>query len=185
MSWKVCVMVHSVICSRPVDWFVLGEWRDIQLEKSQCVLLRTDVSGVTAGPLPLSDAPRLPAITQPIQSQGSMYVRGITGITSKWQPTVRKAWLCFNFQRSPEHIMRRALNEPLRKVLLMHYGNAFFFWSSQFVLKTFLQWRTVVVLADSEGKKWSTQRPWLRQHFPHIQWPPKRFWTLNEYFCFI
>lgn len=151
MSWKVCVMVHSVICSRPVDWFVLGEWRDIQLEKSQCVLLRTDVSGVTAGPLPLSDAPRLPAITQPIQSQGSVYVRGITGITSKWQPTVRKAWLCFNFQRSPEHIMRRALNEPLRKVLLMHYGNAFFFWSSQFVFKE--KFRD----SCSEGQCWFLQ----------------------------
>ncbi|CAM4709852.1 unnamed protein product [Leuciscus chuanchicus] len=31
----------------------IGEWRDIQLEESQCVRLRTDVSGVTAGPLPL------------------------------------------------------------------------------------------------------------------------------------
>lgn len=135
MSWKVCVMEHSVISSGPVDWFVLGEWRDIQLEESQCVLLRTDVSGVAAGLLPLPDAPRTPGITQPIQSQGSVDVRGITGITSKWQPTVRKAWLRFNLQRSPEHIMRRVLNEPLRKMLLMHYGNAFFFWSSWFVFK--------------------------------------------------
>lgn len=157
MSWKVCVMEHSAICSRPVDWFVLGEWRDIQLEESQCVPLRTDVSGVAVGPLPLPDAPRPPNITQPIQSQ---YVRGITGITSKWQPTVRKAWLSYNFQRSPKRIMRREINEPLWKMLLMHYGNAFFLWSSWFVFlkrssERHLQWRTV---KDLDGKSGATQR---------------------------
>lgn len=147
MSWKVCVMERSAICRGPVDWFVLGEWRDIQLEESQCVLLRTDVSGVAAVPLPLPDAPRPPAITQPIQSQGSMYVRGITGITSKWQPTVRKAWLSYNFQRSPKRIMRQEINEPLRKMLLMHYGNAFFPWSSRFVFKE--KFRKTFAVKDS------------------------------------
>lgn len=158
MSWKVCVMEHSAICSGPVDWFVLGEWRDIQLEESQCVLLRTDVSGVAAVPLPLPDAPHQPAITQPIR-QGSMYVRGITGITSKWQPTVRKAWLSYNFQRSPKHIMRREINEPLRKMLLIHYGNAFFLWSSRFVFKE--KFRKTFAVKDSwrfRGKKHSNTK---------------------------
>lgn len=78
--------------------------------------------------------------------------------------------------------MRRAINYPLRKVLLMHFSSGLF----NLFLKRSSETLAVKDSASlcrfrgenephKEFEEKKASRPCLRHHYPHIQGPPKHF----------